>query len=42
VVNTADGALYRIRFARTGHGTITLVDAPALVGGDGMIVDRAS
>jgi Cu-Zn family superoxide dismutase len=40
VVNSADGALYRIRFGSTGDRTITRVDAPALVGGDGMIVDQ--
>jgi hypothetical protein len=40
VVNTADGKLYRVHFARTAGRKITLVDAPALVGGDGMIVDE--
>jgi hypothetical protein len=40
VVNTADGKLYRIRFDQAGGRTITPVDAPALVGGDGMIVDK--
>ncbi|MFL6100300.1 MAG: SMP-30/gluconolactonase/LRE family protein [Actinomycetales bacterium] len=40
VVNTADGKLYRIQFHVVGGPTISVVDAPALVGGDGMIVDR--
>jgi hypothetical protein len=40
VVNTGDGKLYRIRFHPAGGRTITPVDAPALVGGDGMIVDK--
>jgi Cu-Zn family superoxide dismutase len=39
VVNTADGKLYRIRVSGTGSRKITLVKAPALVGGDGMIFD---
>jgi hypothetical protein len=40
VVNTGDGTLHRIRFDRAGHRHITALQAPALVGGDGMIVDR--
>jgi Cu-Zn family superoxide dismutase len=40
VVNSSDGKVYRIRFDRSGGRTITLVDAPALIGGDGMIVDN--
>ncbi len=40
VVNTGDGKLYRIRFHHAGDRTITPVDAPALVGGDGMIGDK--
>jgi Cu-Zn family superoxide dismutase len=40
VVNSADGALYRIRLGRARDRTITRVDAPALVGGDGMILDE--
>lgn len=40
VVNTADGKLYRIQFHVRGAPTISPVAAPALVGGDGMIVDR--
>ena len=40
VVNSADGKLYRIRFDRSGGKTITLVNAPALASGDGMIVDE--
>lgn len=39
VVNTDNGKLYRIRFDGSGR-RITLVQAPALVGGDGMIVDH--
>jgi hypothetical protein len=42
VVNTADGKLYRIGFARTGGRKITQLNAPALVGGDGMIVDEGT
>lgn len=40
VVNTQDGKLYRIRFHQAGGRSITQVDAPALLGGDGMILDR--
>jgi hypothetical protein len=40
VVNTSDGKLYRIRFNGSGGRRIALVQAPALVGGDGMIVDQ--
>ena len=40
VVNSADGNLYRIRFDGSGGRKITLVRAPALVGGDGMLVDK--
>ncbi|MDQ2751030.1 MAG: hypothetical protein ABI775_02205 [Pseudonocardiales bacterium] len=39
VVNTGDGKLYRIRFDGRSARRITLVRAPALVGGDGMIFD---
>jgi Cu-Zn family superoxide dismutase len=39
VVNTVDGRLYRIREPATSSRKITLVKAPALVGGDGMIID---
>jgi sugar lactone lactonase YvrE len=39
VDNTTDGNLYRIRFDASGGRTITRVDAPALVGADGMLVD---
>jgi hypothetical protein len=39
VVNTNDGNLYRIRFNGSGGRSITPLQAPALVGGDGMIVD---
>jgi Cu-Zn family superoxide dismutase len=40
VVNTNDGKLYRIRFDGSGGRRITVVHAPALVGGDGLLVDR--
>jgi hypothetical protein len=40
VVNTNDGALYRIRFHHGSARTITKVHAPALVGGDGMLLDN--
>jgi Cu-Zn family superoxide dismutase len=40
VVNTADGKLYRIQFHVHRAPSINAVDAPALIGGDGMIVDR--
>lgn len=40
VVNTADGKLYRIQFHVHRAPSIGAVDAPALIGGDGMIVDR--
>lgn len=40
VVNSNDGKLYRIRFDCHGGHRISVVDAPALVGGDGMLVDR--
>jgi hypothetical protein len=40
VVNTSDGKLYRIQVHAHGAPRIMAVDAPALVGGDGMIVDR--
>ena len=39
VVNTNDGKLYRIRFDGSGGRSITVVQADALAGGDGMIVD---
>ncbi len=40
VIDSDNGALYRIRVARSGHRMITQVRGPALTGGDGMIVDR--
>jgi Cu-Zn family superoxide dismutase len=40
VVNTADGALYSIRFHETSARTITRVAAPAMVGGDGLLRDN--
>jgi Cu-Zn family superoxide dismutase len=40
VVNTSDGVLYRIKFGHHGSRKITPVHAPALVGGDGMLVDK--
>jgi hypothetical protein len=40
VVNTADGKLYRIQFHVHRGPTFSTVAAPALVGGDGMIVDH--
>jgi Cu-Zn family superoxide dismutase len=40
VVHTGNGALYRIRFDGHGGRHITRVHAPALVGGDGLLVDK--
>ena len=42
VVDTVTGQLFRIRFdaAAPGGRTIRLVDAPPLVGGDGLLVDH--
>jgi hypothetical protein len=40
VVNTSDGKLYRIRVHHGGSRSIRAIDAPALVGGDGLLVDK--
>lgn len=40
VVDTVNGKLFRIVPGRHGHRKIDKVDAPTVVGGDGMIVDR--
>ena len=39
VVNSSDGKLYRIRFG-SGGPAISVIDAPPLVGGDGLLRDR--
>lgn len=40
VVSTVQGALYRIRFDHEGGRAISQIDAPAMLGGDGLLADK--